>query len=195
MDHLPAFLCLAVFLPLCGAVFAGLLGRCLSPRMAEVTTVCCMLGSMMAACVVFKGVVCDQHSVHVALFEWIRVDNFTAQWALWADSLTAIMLLVVTTVSACVHLYAVGYMHEDPHRQRFMAYLSLFTFAMLMLVTADNFLQLFFGWEGVGLCSYLLIGFWFHKPTANDAAVKAFLAGVSLTSKAKTLQTTNRYLC
>ncbi len=101
--------------------------------------------------------------------------NFVADWNIRVDTLTAVMLVVVTTVSALVHLYSIGYMHEDPARPRFMAYLSLFTFAMLMLVTADNLVQMFFGWEGVGLASYLLIGFWFKKKSANDAAMKAFI--------------------
>jgi NADH:ubiquinone oxidoreductase subunit 5 (subunit L)/multisubunit Na+/H+ antiporter MnhA subunit len=96
-------------------------------------------------------------------------------WALRVDTLTAVMLVVVNTVSALVHLYSIGYMHDDPHRPRFFAYLSLFTFAMLMLVTADNLVQMFFGWEGVGLASYLLIGFWYKKPSANAAAIKAFV--------------------
>src|SRR5436309_11141881 len=96
-------------------------------------------------------------------------------WALRIETLTAVMLVVVNTVSSLVHLYSIGYMDEDPHRPRFFAYLSLFTFAMLMLVTADNLVQLFFGWEGVGLASYLLIGFWYQRPSANAAAIKAFV--------------------
>src|SRR5690606_7785834 len=111
----------------------------------------------------------------VALFTWMQSGDLKVDWALRIDALTAVMLVVVTTVSALVHLYSIGYMHEDPHRPRFFAYLSLFTFAMLMLVTADNLAQLFFGWEGVGLASYLLIGFWFKKPSANAAAIKAFV--------------------
>jgi len=106
---------------------------------------------------------------------WIRSGSFIADWALRIDTLTVVMLVVVTNISALVHVYSIGYMHDDPHRPRFFAYLSLFTFAMLMLVTADNLLQMFFGWEGVGLCSYLLIGFWYHKPSANAAAIKAFI--------------------
>ena len=101
--------------------------------------------------------------------------DLVVDWAFRIDTLTAVMLVVVTTVSALVHLYSIGYMHEDPHRPRFFAYLSLFTFAMLMLVTADNLVQMFFGWEGVGLASYLLIGFWYEKPSANAAAIKAFI--------------------
>ena len=106
---------------------------------------------------------------------WVTSGELDVSWALRIDTLTAVMLVVVTTVSVLVHLYSIGYMHEDDSRPRFFAYLSLFTFAMLMLVTSDNFLQLFFGWEGVGLASYLLIGFWYQKPEANAAAIKAFV--------------------
>ncbi|CAN1562281.1 NuoL NADH,ubiquinone oxidoreductase subunit 5 (chain L)/Multisubunit Na+/H+ antiporter, MnhA subunit [Rhabdaerophilaceae bacterium] len=113
--------------------------------------------------------------VRITLGDWIHVGSFVADWNIRVDTLTAVMLVVVTTVSGLVHLYSIGYMHEDPSRPRFMAYLSLFTFAMLMLVTADNLVQMFFGWEGVGLASYLLIGFWFKKKSANDAAMKAFI--------------------
>ena len=109
------------------------------------------------------------------LGNWFTVGTLKVDWALRVDALTAVMLIVVTTVSALVHLYSIGYMAEDPSRSRFFAYLSLFTFAMLMLVTADNLVQMFFGWEGVGLASYLLIGFWYEKPTANAAAIKAFV--------------------
>ena len=111
----------------------------------------------------------------VPVATWLHSGSFVADWALRIDTLTVVMLVVVTTVSAIVHVYSIGYMSHDPHRPRFFAYLSLFTFAMLMLVTADNLLQMFFGWEGVGLCSYLLIGFWFHRPSANAAAIKAFI--------------------
>ena len=111
---------------------------------------------------------------HVVL-SWIESGDLQVDWALRIDTLTAVMLVVVNTVSALVHLYSIGYMHDDPHRPRFFAYLSLFTFAMLMLVTADNLVQMFFGWEGVGLASYLLIGFWYQKPSANAAAIKAFV--------------------
>ncbi len=106
---------------------------------------------------------------------WIHSGAFVADWTIRVDTITAVMLVVVTGVSSLVHLYSIGYMHEDPHRPRFFSYLSLFTFAMLMLVTSNNFLQLFFGWEGVGLASYLLIGFWYTKPSANAAAMKAFI--------------------
>ena len=115
------------------------------------------------------------HDVRVALFPWINSGDLQVAWSLRVDTLTAVMLVVVTTVSSLVHFYSIGYMDEDPNRPRFFGYLSLFTFAMLMLVTADNLVQLFFGWEGVGLASYLLIGFWYRKPSANAAAIKAFV--------------------
>src|ERR1700749_2116016 len=112
---------------------------------------------------------------HVVSGNWFPSGKVVADWALRIDTLTAVMFIVVTTVSFLVHVYSIGYMSEDPSRPRFFAYLSLFTFAMLMLVTADNLVQLFFGWEGVGLMSYLLIGFWYERPSANAAAVKAFV--------------------
>src|SRR6202000_1531346 len=115
------------------------------------------------------------HDVRVALFPWINSGDLQVSWSLRVDTLTAVMLVVVNTVSSLVHLYSIGYMDEDPYRPRFFAYLSFFTFAMLMLVTADNLVQMFFGWEGVGLASYLLIGFWYEKPSANAAAIKAFV--------------------
>ncbi|MGE0288120.1 MAG: NADH-quinone oxidoreductase subunit L [Bradyrhizobium sp.] len=116
-----------------------------------------------------------KHDARIALLPWINSGDLQVAWTLRVDTLTAVMLVVVNTVSSLVHLYSIGYMDEDPHRPRFFAYLSLFTFAMLMLVTADNLVQLFFGWEGVGLASYLLIGFWYQKPSANAAAIKAFV--------------------
>src|SRR3954463_9252882 len=116
-----------------------------------------------------------KHDARIALLPWINSGDLQVAWALRVDTLTAVMLVVVNTVSSLVHLYSIGYMDEDPHRPRFFAYLSLFTFAMLMLVTADNLVQLFFGWEGVGLASYLLIGFWYLRPSANAAAIKAFI--------------------
>src|SRR3989440_494285 len=115
------------------------------------------------------------HDVRIALFPWINSGDLQVAWSLRVDTLTAVMLVVVNTVSSLVHVYSIGYMDEDPYRPRFFSYLSLFTFAMLMLVTADNLVQMFFGWEGVGLASYLLIGFWYHKPSANAAAIKAFI--------------------
>ena len=113
--------------------------------------------------------------VHVTLINWFTAGDLKVDWALRVDTLTAVMLVVVTSISAFVHLYSIGYMVEEPYRPRFFCYLSLFTFAMLMLVTSDNLVQLFFGWEGVGLMSYLLIGYWYQKPEANAAAIKAFV--------------------
>jgi NADH-quinone oxidoreductase subunit L len=125
--------------------------------------------------VVFWQVGIDHATDKITLMRWVTSGDLDVSWSIRVDTLTAVMLVVVNSVSALVHVYSIGYMHEDPHRPRFFAYLSLFTFAMLMLVTADNFLQLFFGWEGVGLASYLLIGFWYQKPEANAAAMKAFI--------------------
>ncbi len=115
------------------------------------------------------------HDARIELFPWITSGDLQVSWSLRVDTLTAVMLVVVNTISSLVHLYSIGYMDEDPYRPRFFSYLSLFTFAMLMLVTADNLVQMFFGWEGVGLMSYLLIGFWYQKPSANAAAIKAFI--------------------
>jgi NADH-quinone oxidoreductase subunit L len=144
-------------------------------RLAELVTTVFLFASMLLSWFAFVDVGLAHHDSRVALFPWIVSGDLKADWALRIDTLTAVMLVVVGTISAFVHLYSVGYMEEDPHRPRFFSYLSLFTFAMLMLVTADNLVQLFFGWEGVGLMSYLLIGFWYHKPEANAAAIKAFI--------------------
>jgi NADH-quinone oxidoreductase subunit L len=144
-------------------------------RVAELITTTLLGISWVLSCIAFVEVGLQGHDVRVSLFNFITSGDLKVDWALRIDPLTAVMLVVVTTVSALVHLYSIGYMADDPHRPRFFAYLSFFTFAMLMLVTADNLAQLFFGWEGVGLASYLLIGFWFHKPEANAAAIKAFL--------------------
>src|SRR5262249_32205616 len=116
-----------------------------------------------------------KHDARITLLPWINSGDLQVAWALKIDTLTAVMLVVVNTVSSLVHLYSIGYMDEDPHRPRFFAYLSMFTFFMLMLVTADNLVQMFFGWEGVGLASYLLVGFWYQKPSAYAAAIKAFV--------------------
>jgi NADH-quinone oxidoreductase subunit L len=166
-----------VFLPLFGAIVAGLFGRVIGVRGAQVVTVVPMLISAGLSVFAFWGTLHAEHheALIVPVADWIRSGAFEVDWALRIDTLTSVMLVVVTVVSALVHVYSVGYMSHDPHPQRFMAYLSLFTFAMLMLVTADNFVQMFFGWEGVGLASYLLIGFWYKRPTANAAAIKAFV--------------------
>ncbi len=144
-------------------------------RAAELITTTLLGISWVLSCFAFVDVGLNGHDARVPLFNFITSGDLKVDWALRIDPLTAVMLVVVTTVSALVHLYSIGYMADDPHKPRFFSYLSFFTFAMLMLVTADNLAQLFFGWEGVGLASYLLIGFWFHKPEANAAAIKAFL--------------------
>src|SRR5229473_3182234 len=144
-------------------------------RSAEVVTTVFLFASMLLSWFAFVDVGLAHHDSRVVLAPFIVSGDLRVDWALRVDTLTAVMLVVVTTISAFVHLYSIGYMAEDPHRPRFFSYLSLFTFAMLMLVTADNLVQLFFGWEGVGLMSYLLIGFWYHKPEANAAAIKAFI--------------------
>jgi NADH-quinone oxidoreductase subunit L len=144
-------------------------------RTAELITTTLLLICMILSWIAFVDVGFAHHDMRVPVFTWMAAGDLRVEWSLRIDTLTAVMLVVVNTVSAFVHLYSIGYMEEDPHRPRFFAYLSLFTFAMLMLVTADNLVQLFFGWEGVGLASYLLIGFWYHKPEANAAAIKAFI--------------------
>jgi NADH-quinone oxidoreductase subunit L len=164
-----------VFLPLLGAFIAGLFGRVIGARGSELVTTVLLFVSAALSCTAFYQVALLGHSTITQIMPWITSGDFHVNWAIRVDTLTAVMLVVVTGVSSLVHLYSIGYMHEDPSRPRFFAYLSLFTFAMLMLVTANNFLQMFFGWEGVGLASYLLIGFWYEKPSANAAAMKAFV--------------------
>jgi NADH-quinone oxidoreductase subunit L len=167
-----------VFLPLLGALIAGLAGRQIGAKASEYVTTGLMIVVALLSWVVFFQVALS-HEAHevikVPVLRWIQSGGIDVEWALRVDTLTAVMLIVVNSVSCLVHLYSIGYMHHDPHRPRFFAYLSLFTFAMLMLVTSDNLLQMFFGWEGVGLASYLLIGFWFKKPSASAAAMKAFI--------------------
>ena len=165
----------SVFSPLAGALIAGFFGRALGDRPAAVIS-CVSVGlAMLASFVVFNEVAILGHSPGLGELIWIDSGTFEVSWKLRFDTLTAVMVLVVTTVSFVIHVYSIGYMAHDPHIPRFFAYLNLFTFAMLMLVSADNFLQLYFGWEGVGLCSYLLIGFWYTRPAANAAAIKAFI--------------------
>jgi NADH-quinone oxidoreductase subunit L len=164
-----------VFLPLIGAIIAGFFGRLIGARASEVITTSLVLVTMPLAWFALYQVGMEGHEARIELFRFIDSGELQTSWALRIDTLTAVMLVVVTTVSGLVHLYSIGYMEDDPHRPRFFAYLSLFTFAMLALVTADNLVQLFFGWEGVGLMSYLLIGFWYHRPSANAAAIKAFI--------------------
>ena len=164
-----------VFLPLLGSAIAGLLGRVIGARPSELVTTALLFASAALSVLAFNDVALQGHNYITQILPWIHSGDFAVDWSVRIDTMTAVMLVVVTGVSSLVHLYSIGYMHEDPHRSRFFSYLSLFTFAMLMLVTANNFLQLFFGWEGVGLASYLLIGFWYQKPSANAAAIKAFV--------------------
>lgn len=166
---------LTIFLPLLGAVATGLTVRNIADKTAQVITCVPMVLAAIFATIIFSRVALGHVETNVVLSPWIASGDFAMNWSLKVDALTATMLVLVTWVSAIVHIYSVGYMSHDEHKPRFMAYLSLFTFAMLMLVTADNLIQLFFGWEGVGLCSYLLIGFWFKKETACAAAMKAFI--------------------
>jgi len=165
-----------VFLPLAGFLLAGLFGKSLGAKGSEYVTTGFMLISAVLSWVAFLTFAYSEAvPFTVPVMAWIKSGALNVNWALRIDTLTVVMLVVVNTVSSLVHLYSIGYMHHDPHRPRFFAYLSLFTFAMLMLVTSDNLLQMFFGWEGVGLASYLLIGFWYKKPSANAAAIKAFI--------------------
>ena len=165
-----------VFLPLLAALVAGLTNKAAPPVFAKAVTTGALFISAALSWPIFLGFVGgSSETTVVPVLTWIQSGTLAFDWALRVDTLTAVMLVVINTVSALVHLYSWGYMDEDPDQPRFFAYLSLFTFAMLMLVTADNLVQMFFGWEGVGLASYLLIGFWFRKPSANAAAIKAFV--------------------
>ena len=165
----------AIFLPLLGAFIAGFFGKWIGDRGSQVVTSGALLVSMLISIWLFADVALGGNARTVELFTWIDSGAFEASWSLRIDTLTAVMLIVVTVVSSMVHVYSIGYMSHDHHIPRFMAYLSLFTFFMLMLITADNLLQMYFGWEGVGLASYLLINFWYEKPSANAAAMKAFI--------------------
>ena len=164
-----------VFLPLVGAIAAGLFSLRKLDGAAVTVSIAGVCLSFILSCFAFGTIALGGEQATIDVARWIGSGSFQAHWTLRFDTLTAVMLIVVTGVSSCVHIYSVGYMHNDKSIARFMAYLSLFTFAMLMLVTADNLVQLFFGWEGVGVASYLLIGFWHHKETAHTAAMKAFV--------------------
>lgn len=167
---------LIVFLPLLAAIVGGLGNRALGNTVVKAITTGALFISCALSWPIFLGFIAGTTQAEVVpVLQWVRSGDLSFDWALRVDTLTAVMLVVITSVSALVHLYSWGYMDEDPDQPRFFAYLSLFTFAMLMLVTADNLVQMFFGWEGVGLASYLLIGFWFKKPSANAAAIKAFV--------------------
>ncbi|MDB5412379.1 MAG: NADH-quinone oxidoreductase subunit [Rubritepida sp.] len=165
----------AVFFPLLGATISGFLGRWIGDRAAMWTTVLCMVLAAICGSLSFWQVAMGGQPGTVTLFTWMDVGELEFAWALRYDTLSAIMVGMVTFISTLIHLYSIGYMSHDATPSRFFAYLSLFTFMMLMLVTADNLVQLFFGWEGVGLASYLLIGYWYEKESANAAAMKAFI--------------------
>ncbi|RCS21971.1 NADH-quinone oxidoreductase subunit L [Phyllobacterium salinisoli] len=165
-----------VFLPLAGFLAAGLLGKQLGVKACEyITSGFLVIAAALSWVAFFQVALGHGETLRIPVMHWVTSGTLSFDWAFRIDTLTAVMLVVVNTVSALVHIYSIGYMHHDPHRPRFFAYLSLFTFAMLMLVTSDNLVQMFFGWEGVGLASYLLIGFWFKKPSANAASMKAFI--------------------
>ncbi len=166
---------LIIFLPLVGAIISGFFGKFLGSRNSEILTSLFVSISSIFSFLIFYKVFNDGYINNLDIFTWINSGSFNVNWSIKIDALSSVMLVVVTLISSIVHIYSIGYMSHDPHKQRFMSYLSLFTFSMLMLVTSDNFLQLFFGWEGVGLCSYFLIGFWFKKESANAAAIKAFV--------------------
>ena len=166
---------LVVFLPLVAAAIAGFFGRAIGDRGAQLVTCGALLASMVLGILLFREILGHDGEQVVHLATWIAAGGVDVEWSLRLDTLSGVMILVVTIVSAMVHVYSIGYMAHDHGIARFMAYLSLFTFFMLALVTANDFVQLFFGWEGVGLCSYLLIGFWYDRDSANEAAIKAFI--------------------
>ena len=164
-----------IFLPLFAAIISGFFGRLIGNKSSQTITSLFVSISAVLSIYVFFKVINQGYTENIIIAKWITSGLLDVNWSIKIDQLSSIMLVVVTLVSAIVHIYSIGYMSHDPHQPRFMSYLSLFTFAMLVLVTSDNFIQLFFGWEGVGLCSYFLIGFWFKKPKANAAAIKAFI--------------------
>ena len=164
-----------ISLPLLASIISGFFGKYIGDRTSEIITSLFISISAIISLFLFYNVIVNQYENNVVIATWINSGTLNVNWSIKIDALSSVMLVVVTLVSSLVHIYSIGYMSQDPHKPRFMAYLSLFTFAMLTLVTSDNFLQLFFGWEGVGLCSYFLIGFWFKKESANAAAIKAFV--------------------
>ena len=164
-----------LFLPLLSFIISGFFGKYIGDRISEIITSLFVSISAVLALLVFYQVITQGYENNIVIASWLHSGSLNVNWSIKIDALSAVMLVVVTLISSLVHIYSIGYMSQDPHKPRFMAYLSLFTFAMLTLVTSDNFLQLFFGWEGVGLCSYFLIGFWYKKDSANSAAIKAFI--------------------
>jgi len=166
---------LVIFLPLVASIISGFFSKYIGVRNSEIITSSFVSISAILSFIIFYNVIIDGYTNNIFVLTWNNSGSLNVNWSINVDSLSSLMLVVVTLISALVHIYSIGYMSHDPHKPRFMAYLSLFTFSMLTLVTSDNFLQLFFGWEGVGLCSYFLIGFWFKKESANAAAIKAFV--------------------
>ena len=166
---------LILFLPLLASIISGFLGKLIGDKMSQIITSLSVSVSALLSLIVFYKVANTGYENNLIITTWINSGTLNVNWSINIDALSSVMLVVVTVISSLVHIYSIGYMSHDPHKTRFMSYLSLFTFAMLTLVTSDNFIQLFFGWEGVGLCSYFLIGFWFKKQSANAAAIKAFL--------------------
>lgn len=166
---------LTIFLPLISGIINGIWCKKISNCKASLISIVAILLAAIYAFMIFVHCGINKHLIHITLFKWIKIAGLNVSWAIYADPLTALMMLLVTAVSAVVHIYSLGYMADDKNLAKFLSYLSLFTFCMLALVSADNFLQLFFGWEGVGVCSYLLIGYYYHKAEANNAAIKAFI--------------------
>ena len=164
-----------LFLPLVSAFVSGFFGKIIGYKLSQLITCLFVCLSTVLSILVFYEVLYNDYTNNIIIAKWINSGELNVNWSIYIDPISSVMLVVVTLISSLVHIYSIGYMAEDPHKPRFMAYLSLFTFAMLTLVTSDNFLQLFFGWEGVGLCSYFLIGFWYKKNSANNAAIKAFI--------------------
>ena len=164
-----------LFLPLLASIISGFFGKIIGDRFSELITSLLVSISAILSIIIFYQVLANGYENNLIVATWLNSGSLNVNWSIKIDTLSSVMLLVVTFISALVHIYSIGYMSNDPHKPRFMAYLSLFTFSMLTLVSSDNFLQLFFGWEGVGLCSYFLIGFWYKKDSANSAAIKAFL--------------------
>lgn len=166
---------LIIFLPLISSIGAGLFGWHFGHKGSAIYSIICLSIATLISLFTFWHLVSTSNAFIIPMMDWIDSGFLTVQWNFLFDSLSVTMLVVVCTISTLVHIYSFGYMGEDPHLSRFMSYLSLFTFFMVILVTSDNFLQLFVGWEGVGLCSYLLIGFWYTRVQANKSAIKAIV--------------------
>ena len=169
---------LIVFLPLLGFLFCFFFGNNLNYRISQILTTILLIITAILSWILFFSYISEKETIIIHLLNWFTSGSFIVDWSIRIDSLTTTMFIVVCTVSSCVHMYSIGYMDEDPSKPIFMGYLSLFTFFMLVLVSSNNLIQMFFGWEGVGLASYLLIGFWYHKSAANKAAIKAFIVNL-----------------